>query len=64
MLTESRKSEIIKLSGEAEELKKTTPGAGAKNVMLQQLLDDANEKHAARRDTSRLTKTSSCLSPR
>jgi len=47
MLTESRKSEIIKLSGEAEELKKTTPGAGAKNVMLQQLLDDANEKHAA-----------------
>ncbi|KAI9880472.1 MAG: hypothetical protein M1830_002824 [Pleopsidium flavum] len=47
MLTDFRKSEIIKLSGEVQELKKTTPGAGAKSVMLQQLLNDANQKHAA-----------------
>ena len=46
MLTESRKIEVAKLSGEIQELKKSTPEEDAKSVMLQQLLDDANQKHA------------------
>ena len=47
LLTESRKLEIAKLSGELRELKQTAPGVNAESVMLQQLLDHAKAKHAA-----------------
>lgn len=46
-LTECRKLEVASLSREIQELKRSTPGASAQKVMLQQLLDDVNKKHAA-----------------
>jgi len=50
LLTESRKLEIAKLSGQLQELKDTPRGVDAKSVMLQQLLDDAKAKHTALED--------------
>lgn len=50
LLTESRKLEIAKLSGQLQELKNTPRGVDAKSVMLQQLLDDAKAKHTGLED--------------